>query len=129
MRKLTLKIAGAMLASTMTLTTAASAAEGDAAKGEKLFKRCAACHSLEEGKRKVGPSLYGLFGRTSGTLAGFKYSPAMKNAAIVWSAETLDPYLENPRQNVKGTKMIFPGLKKPQDRADVIAYLKANTGS
>lgn len=128
MRISTIILAGAVLLSSASFTSAANAAEGDVAKGEKLFKRCAACHSLEEGKRKVGPSLYGVFGRTSGTLAGFRYSPAMQKAGIVWSEETLDPYLENPRANVKGTKMIFPGLKKPQDRADVIAYLKANTG-
>lgn len=99
-------------------------AEADAAKGERLFKRCAACHGFVEGKNKLGPSLYGMFGRTAGSVEGFRYSKAMKESGIVWDEETVSAYLENPRAYIKGNRMAFPGLKKPADRADIIAYLK-----
>lgn len=102
---------------------------GDAVQGEKVFKKCAACHSIEEGKRKIGPSLYGVLGRTSGTLDGFRYSKAMQSAGIVWTEETISEYLANPRAYIKGNRMAFVGLKKPEDRADVIAYLKLVAGA
>ena len=76
------------------------------------------------GKNKVGPSMAGVVGRTAGTAEGYRYSKAMTDYGVVWSAETLDPYLENPRGAVKGTKMAFGGLKKADERADVIAYLE-----
>ena len=104
----------------------AALAEGDPVNGEKVFKKCAACHATEAGKHRVGPSLAGLIGRQAGTIDGYKYSSAMVaygDSGIVWSAETLDPYLVKPREVVKGTKMAFPGLKEDQDRADVIAYI------
>ena len=104
-------------------------AAGDAAKGEKVFSKCKACHTTEAGKNRVGPSLAGLFGRTSGSVAGFNYSDAMKSAAVVWSDDTLSKYLENPKAFVPGNKMAFPGLKTPEDRDDVIAYLKQATGA
>jgi len=103
---------------------AAAQTAADAAHGEKVFKKCKACHSLEPGKNKVGPSLAGVFGRTAGTVEGFKYSSAMVESGIVWDEETLFGYLEKPRQVVPKTRMAFPGLKKEQDRLDVIAYLK-----
>lgn len=109
----------------------AASAAGDAAKGQKVFKKCAACHSLKPGKKKVGPSLHGVIGRTAGTGEGYKYSKAMKaygESGVVWGPETLDAYLTAPRKVVKGTKMTFPGLKKEQDRADIIAYL-SSTGN
>lgn len=111
------------------LGTSAPAISADAANGEKVFRKCATCHTLEEGKRKIGPSLYGIFGRTSGTLEGFRYSKAMKDAGIVWTEETIDAYIANPRGYVKGNRMAFVGLKKPEERADVIAYLKSATGA
>jgi len=102
-------------------------AEGDAAKGEKVFRKCKACHAVEEGKNKVGPSLHKVVGRTAGTAEGFKYSSFMQaygEAGNVWNEETLAAFLEAPKAVVDGTKMAFAGLKKPEDRDDVIAYLK-----
>lgn len=97
--------------------------------GSKIFKRCMACHTLEEGKNRVGPSLYGIIGRNSGSVEGYKYSKANQEAGIVWTPEVMFEYLENPRKYMPGTKMAFPGLKKPQQRVDVIAYIAANGGA
>jgi cytochrome c len=116
-------------ASIVTLLAGSALADGDAAKGEKVFAKCKACHTVEAGKNKVGPSLAGLFGRTAGTAAGYNYSDAMKNSGIVWSDETLHKYLEKPKDMVAGTKMAFPGLREAQDRDDVIAYLKQATAT
>jgi len=116
-----------LIAGFLLLGSQAALAEGDAAKGEKIYKKCKACHSLEAGKKKVGPSLAGLFGRTAGTVEGFKYSTAMKDSGIVWDEETLDSFLTKPKDMVPKTRMAFPGLKKEQDRMDVIAYLKEAT--
>ena len=98
--------------------------EGDAAKGEKVYKKCKACHALEAGKNKVGPSLAGIFGRTAGTVEGFKYSKAMMESGIIWDDATMDSFLMKPKEVIPKTRMAFPGLKKEQDRMDVIAYLK-----
>jgi len=96
----------------------------DAAKGKQVFAKCQACHSIEAGTNKLGPSLHGVVGRASGSLEGFNYSEAMKNSHLTWDEATLDTYLTNPRKLVPGTKMVFPGLPNEQDRKDVIAYLK-----
>ncbi len=102
-------------------------ADGDADKGKRVFKKCAACHAVgEKAKHKVGPHLNDILGRTAGAVEGYKYSKAMRAAGedgLVWSAETIGEYLAKPRAFLKGTKMAFPGLKKEADRADVIAYL------
>ena len=98
-------------------------AEGDATKGERVFKKCSSCHAIEEGKRKLGPSLYGIMGRKSGSVEGFKYSKPMVSADLVWNEETLAGFLANPKKYMKGTKMAFPGIKKEKDLADLLAYL------
>ncbi len=98
---------------------------GDLAKGKKVFKKCRACHNLDKPKNKIGPHLVDLFGRTSGSVEGFKYSKPMKAAAVVWDDSTLDAFLTKPKKFIKGTKMSFVGLKKPADRENIIAYLKS----
>ncbi|MFM9852923.1 MAG: c-type cytochrome [Sphingomonadaceae bacterium] len=112
--------AAAPAAATVTLASLT----GDAAKGATVFKQCATCHSVKEGENRVGPYLHGVVGRHSGEVAGYSYSAANKNSGLVWTADQLFTYLEAPQKTVPGTKMSFAGLKNPQDRADVIAYLK-----
>ena len=125
----------AALALVMTVSGAALADDdgGDIAKGKKIFARCKACHTVEEGgPDRIGPNRHGVFGRTAGTKEGFKFSDAMTQHGqdgLVWSEETLDTYLEKPAAMVPGTQMAFPGLKKEDDREDVIAYLKSETGA
>ena len=100
-------------------------AAGDVAAGEKVFKKCKACHVVNKEQNRTGPHLVNLFGRTAGSLEGYKkYSKAMKSSSIVWDEETLDAYLKAPKKYVKGTRMAFAGLKKDADRANVIAYIK-----
>jgi cytochrome c len=96
----------------------------DVEAGKVAFKKCALCHTTEPGKNKIGPSLFGVVGRKSGSLDGFNYSEAMKNYDHTWDPETLDAYLTDPRAVVPGTKMIFPGIKDKTEREDVIAYLE-----
>ncbi|KAM9965061.1 hypothetical protein ACTFIW_004862 [Dictyostelium discoideum] len=104
-------------------------ARGNVENGDKLFKaRCAQCHTTANGApNKQGPNLYGLFGRKSGSVAGYAYSDANKNAGILWGEQTLFDYLENPKKYIPKTKMAFAGFKSEQDRADVVAYLEQST--
>lgn len=104
-------------------TAIAQAPAGDPAAGEKVFNQCKACHTVQAGQNRVGPSLYGIVGRKAGAVEGFKYSEPMKSANLTWDAATLDKYLADPKGFVPGNKMAFPGLKKEADRANVIAYL------
>jgi cytochrome c len=97
----------------------------DVAVGEKTFVVCRACHQIgPNAKNAVGPVLNGVVGRPAGTYPGFNYSTANKNSGLTWDEATLQKYLANPQAVVKGTKMIFPGLKDPAKVNDVIAYLK-----
>lgn len=106
------------------LTAGAARADGDPALGKTAFNKCAACHSIKEGENKIGPSLHGVVGRPSHSIEGFNYSEAMKAYNVTWDSATLDHYLADPRGVVNGTKMIFVGLKKDDERANVIAYLE-----
>lgn len=117
-------MAGAIVLGTaLTPVAAAPAPSGDAAKGKQIFARCGICHSTAAGVNKIGPSLNGIVGRKSATISTFNYSPAMASAKLVWTPETLDRYLTNPKALVPGNKMIFPGLPNADDRNNVIAYL------
>ena len=120
-----MKLATFAMAAIATIALAAPAfADGDAAAGKAVFNKCAICHSPLEGKNVIGPSLFGVVGRHSASIEGFSYSPAMKALDKTWDEATLDTYLTNPKAMVPGTKMVFPGLPKDEDRANVIAYLK-----
>jgi nitrite reductase (NO-forming) len=104
-----------------------SANGGDAAAGRLVFRKCQACHSLESGKNLLGPSLAGIIGRKAGSEPNYNYSPAMKKADVVWNAQSLDQYLDDPAKLVTGNKMPFPGIKTDDDRADIIAFLASST--
>ena len=94
--------------------------------GEKVFKKCKACHYADREKHKTGPHLVNIIGRTAGSLEDYKkYSKAMKASGIVWDETTLADYLRAPKKYIKGTKMAFVGLKKDADIENVIAYLMA----
>ena len=105
------------------LAASPALADGDVEAGKTVFKKCAVCHSNEAGKNKIGPSLFGVVGRPSASVAGFTYSDAMKKFNHVWDEETLFTYLAEPKALVPGTRMTFVGLKSEKDRHDVIAYL------
>lgn len=97
----------------------------DAALGEKVFVKCKVCHQVgETAKNAVGPELNGVIGRKSGSVEGYSYSTGMKNSNLTWAEDSISEYLKNPKQKVPGNKMAFVGLSKPEDIANVIAYLK-----
>ncbi|HLG89319.1 MAG TPA: cytochrome c family protein [Alphaproteobacteria bacterium] len=113
-------------------TAAGLPAMGDptAADGQKIFNRtCALCHSIEPGQNLVGPSLAGVVGRKAGQVEGFPYSDANRKSGLTWDPQTLNTYLTSPRGLVPGTKMSFPGLKNPDDRAAIIAFLESKSAS
>ncbi|WP_135506790.1 c-type cytochrome [Roseovarius aestuariivivens] len=111
----------------MLLPLGAVAQDGDADAGEKVFRKCMACHAVGEGaQNKVGPQLNGVVGREIASVEGFNYSSALADMGAegkTWTPEELAAFLEKPRDYAKGTKMSFAGLRKEEDRADVIAYL------
>jgi len=121
-----------LLAALLAAAAPALAQEGDPANGEKIFRRCAVCHTVKpDAPSGVGPTLYGVVGRTTGTVEGFAYSDALVaagEAGHVWTPEEIALFIENPKQVMPGTKMIFAGLKKPEERADVVAYLESVGG-
>lgn len=108
--------------------TAPAMAAGDADAGAKVYNKCKACHALEEGKNKVGPTLHGIIGAKAGGVSGFKYSKAMADSGLTWDEATLAKFLAKPKEVVPGTRMAFAGLKKDDEIANVIAYIKANGG-
>ena len=125
---------GASLALAVALASGAAAAQdakpsaaapGDPARGEALFRKCAACHTLEaNGRNKAGPRLFGLFGRKAGGVADFKYSPALKDSALVWTPATVDAlFAQGPEALTHGSKMPMQTMSDAGDRADLIAFL------
>ena len=109
---------------------AALMAMGDITLGEKVFKKCAACHSIVKGgKNNIGPALYNVVGRKTGAVADYKYSKALASFDKEWTFEELNGYLIRPAKWIKGTKMAFAGLRKEKDRASVIKYLNQNSDS
>jgi cytochrome c len=103
-------------------------AEGDPANGEKVFRRCMACHVVDAETNRLGPYLLGVYGRQAGAVEGYNYTQGLADADFVWDEATLDPWLADPKAYIPGTRMVLK-LSKPEDRADVIAYLKALNGS
>lgn len=103
------------------IVSTANAADADA--GKKVFSKCAVCHTAVAGKNGLGPSLFGVVGRKSGSVEGYNYSEAMKSANKTWDEATLEAYLADPKAAVPGNKMAFAGLPNAEDRANVIAYL------
>lgn len=102
-----------------------SAHAQDAAKGEQVFRKCIACHSLGEGARnKAGPELNGLFGRKAGATADYNYSPAYANSSLVWDEANFAAYIKDPRGMMPGSRMAFAGLQSEEEIKDLIAYLK-----
>ena len=105
-------------------------ASTNASDGAKIFKKCAACHSIAEGgANKIGPALWGVLGRKAGSLSDYKYSKAMAAHGKVWSFEEMNGFLTKPKDWIKGTKMSFAGLKNAKERAAVILYMNTNTGN
>jgi len=104
--------------------------QGDIASGEKIFKKCAACHSINKGgKNKIGPALYNVVGRTVGGVDNYKYSKTLASYGKEWTFEELNGFLIKPSSYLKGTKMSYAGLRKEKDRASVIKYLNQNSDS
>ncbi len=112
-----------VLTLSMLLLGPTAAMAGDEVAGKAVFGKCAVCHSVDPAKKSIGPTLFGVVGRPSGSVEGYTYSPAMKAAAKTWDEATIDAYLTDPKTYVPGNKMTFAGLPKPEDRANVIAYL------
>lgn len=119
-----------IVAATLLIFSAipALAEQGNAARGERIFGACAACHSLQSGKSMTGPSLSGIWGRKAGSDANFsRYSDALQSAGVVWDDNTLDAWVTNPQSVIPGNEMTFPGVKEPQQRLDLLAFLKDAT--
>ncbi len=120
--------ASATESSEKVIDIAALMAMGDLAAGEKVFKKCAACHSItKDGKNNIGPALYNVIGRQVGSVSDYKYSKALSGYGKEWTFEELNGYLIRPAKWIKGTKMAFAGLRKEKDRASVIMYLNQNS--
>lgn len=120
-----LKLISLCTASIFAMMLSPSFAEGDVANGKKLAKKCAACHTMDEGgKNKLGPNLFNVLGSAAGQVEGYKYSKAMKATDIVWDDVKFIEFIEKPKKVLKGTKMSFKGIKKATQREDVLAYFR-----
>ena len=114
-----------LLSAALVLASAGAASAQDAAAGEKVFAQCRACHQIgPTAKNGVGPVLNGLFGRHSGSIEGYSYSPANKNSGITWDEATFREYIKDPKAKIPGTKMVFAGVKDDKRIDELIAYLK-----
>jgi cytochrome c len=118
----------ASIAMILAASATALAADGDMARGQRGFAACSACHSLQPDKNMTGPSLSGIWNRKAGSLASFsRYSDALKSANVTWDDQTLDAWITSPDHVIPGNEMTFPGIKDPQHRVDLLAFLKAAT--
>lgn len=124
MRMHNLLIAAAALVLSATVPEAYAQ---DADAGKRVFNRCRACHAVEPGQNKVGPTLAGVIGRKAGAVEGFNYSGAMKSSDVTWTEENLVKYLQDPKGFIPGNRMVFPGLKDEEDLSNLIAFLKASS--
>lgn len=120
-RCVTTRLVGALALIASSVT---ARADGDAARGEKHFAECVACHKIEPGANAVGPSLHNVFGRKAGELGDYRYSPALKRSGITWTPETLDTFLADPQKVVPANRMPYAGMPDAAERADLIAYLR-----
>ncbi len=127
-----IRVFASVLAAAVAFAAATPAlAAGDPERGAKVFRKCKACHELTKERNKVGPHLVKIVNRPAAAVEGFRYSKALKKAGeegLVWNEENLDKWLANPRKFIPGNRMAFAGLKKEQDRADVIAYMREKGG-
>ena len=123
--RLIFNLDGEQAAAAPAAPVAVAAVEGDIKAGKKVFRKCSACHKLEQDRHTVGPSLHGVIGATAGKADGFRYSAQLQESGIVWTADTLTAFLSDPRGTIPGNKMQFPGLKKDEDITNLIAYLQA----
>ncbi len=126
-----IRLAGSALAIGVLLgSTGASAAlhSPEVERGARMFRFCAGCHSLKAGEFRLGPPLDGVIGRRAGTVAGYRYSNALRQSGIVWNATTLDAWLANPKKFVPGSRMPFSGIRNDRARAALIAFLETATG-
>jgi cytochrome c len=106
----------------------AAAQSGDAAKGERVFAQCKACHTVEKGGRNgIGPNLFGIFGSKAGVVEGFNFSDALKASGIAWDDKTMAEFLKDPKGRIPGNKMVFAGIRRPDQLDDLLAYLKKAT--
>jgi cytochrome c2 len=121
------RVVGGVLAGAIALASGTALAQGDADAGKKVFNKCKACHVADEEKNRVGPYLLGIFGRPAGKAEGFKYSDAMKESGIVWDETTIAEYVRAPKDFIPKNRMAFPGLRKDEDVANLIAYLMVAT--
>lgn len=113
----------------VAVAASGSAAAADVAAGEKVFKKCKACHTIEAGgKNKIGPNLAGIFGRQAALVEGYKYSKALRRSEITWDDTNMTEWLAGPKKMLKGNKMAFPGLRNEEDIVNVIAYMKEAGG-